>query len=124
MQEGVTIKHVDTSFKKTPLPDGSLVIGIGDLYAGEQKDILVKLDFPQLLISTQCMPVLSLEARYVAISNTCMETTQLAVTIARTTTLLGSQPRHLSVLQNAQRCETSSALQAASDMAARGDLSG
>lgn len=123
LQEGVTIKDVDTSFKKSSLPDGSLVIDIGDLHAGEHKDLLVKLDLPEVPISSPHMPVLSLEARYVDITNACMETSQFAVTIARAATSLASQPCNSFVMQHVQRCRTINALQAASDMAAAGDLS-
>ena len=99
-------------------------MAIGDIYAGEQKDLLLRLELPQISTPVDQFPVLSLEARYLDISNACMQSLQLAVTIPRTRSPLASQIRNHFVLQHVQRCETSSALQAASEMADMGDLSG
>ena len=42
VQAGVSIKEIDTSFPTT-VQSGSHVVTVGDLYAEERKDILVKL---------------------------------------------------------------------------------
>ena len=42
VQAGVTLQSVETSFTTTSL-DGSFTVTLGDLYAEEKKDLLVKL---------------------------------------------------------------------------------
>ena len=42
MQDGVTILGVETSFRVTAA-DGAFTVTLGDLYAEEKKDFLVKL---------------------------------------------------------------------------------
>ena len=124
LQEGVILNDIDSSFRKSSQPDGSVALSIGDMYAGEQKDLLLSIELPELLTPSLIFPVMSLEANYLDICNTCTQTLQLTATVARAKSALASQPRSDFVLQHVQRCETSNALQAASNMAAEGDLSG
>lgn len=123
-QACVRIFSIDTSFKQTVQPDSSINIVIGDLYAGEQKDLLLELELPAVSATTPDFAVLMVEARYLDVSNACMQRVQLAVTVARTAGAAGRQRQNSAVLQHVQRCETSSALQAASAMADAGNLSG
>ena len=105
-------------------PDSSIIVVIGDLYAGEQKDLLLELELPAVSAPTSEFLALMVEARYLDVSNACMQSVQLAVTVARTAGAAGRRRRNAAVLQHVQRCETSCALQAASAMADAGNLSG
>ena len=118
------MKGIDTNFRKSFQPDGSVVLSIGDMYAGEQKGLLLSLELPEMPTPSPIFPVVSIEANYLDICNSCMQTSQLTATVARTESALASQHRSDFVLQHVQRCATSNALQAASNMAAEGDLSG
>ena len=49
MQEGVTILRIETSFRVNAV-DGALTVTLGDLYAEEKKDFLVRLQVRHMQI--------------------------------------------------------------------------
>ena len=57
MQEGTTIKGIDTTFL-TSSQDGAFKVTLGDLYAEEQKDLIIKLTVSQS-VNTVSNPVLA-----------------------------------------------------------------
>ena len=50
VQAGVSIEEIDTSFP-TAVQSGSHIVTVGDLYAEERKDILVKLQVGSIVAS-------------------------------------------------------------------------
>ena len=58
VQEGTTIKGIDTTFL-TSSQDGAFTVTLGDLYAEEQKDLIIKLTVSKSvsIASTLCLPL-------------------------------------------------------------------
>ena len=58
VQEGAAIKGIDTTFL-TSSQDGAFKVTLGDLYAEEQKDLVIKLTVsrPVTIASKLCLPL-------------------------------------------------------------------
>ena len=98
VQERASLCRVETSFRNSIEPDGSIKVAVGDMLAGEQKDFLVELELPTLSTPDVSLPVLELHSRYLDVCNACMREVAFQAQVLRTADTAGLRTSHPLVL--------------------------
>lgn len=119
--EGVTVSRVlDSAYKRDA--DGSLILG--DLFAEDQKDILLELQLPKLAAPAGPAPVLTAALRAFNVGRAAPETVEVIMEIARPAVTPTDQPFNAQLDAQRNRIEAANAMEEASRMADAGDVEG
>jgi len=119
---GATITRVlGNTYSRTA--DGSL--DLGDLYAEDEKDLLIELSLP-VLPSPRDEPsvVLRGSLRSFIVARSAMEAVDATASVARPATTPASQPENIPLDIQRNRCDAAEAMDAASRLADQGDVEG
>lgn len=111
------------SHYKSAVVSGVLEISLGDLYAEDEKDILVELTVPPLPEPREAAaPAVTAVLRYFSVLNSRMETVEAALLLSRPAATPPAAPPNLRLDEQRNRVVVAKALEEASAAADRGDL--
>jgi len=99
-------------------------IELGDLFAEDEKDILVEILLPKLTEPTELCNVLRATLRAFNVNSSSPEVVNSTLELARPTSTPTSQPVNLALDEQRNRIYTAEAMEKASQMADAGDVSG
>ncbi|EQC42257.1 hypothetical protein SDRG_01091 [Saprolegnia diclina VS20] len=107
----------------TNSPSTSYTVDLGDMYAEEERDILVQLTLAAWPAADTDQPLVTFNVRYANVLTSSLETTSTSVAVGRPVTVTDASLDAL-VVQQKHRIETAEALEAAQQEAQKGNLSG
>lgn len=120
---GVAISQVHASYKQTPGADGTIELSLGDVYAEEEKDIVLQLSLPALPApADNGAPALVATLRYFSVPASRLDAVSAALEVCRPAMTPASQPVNLKLEEQRLRVCAAEAMARAAQMADAGRL--
>jgi len=122
---GIELGSVETTYSKTNKGNNVWEISLGDLYAEEERDVLVVLKkVPGVEVETSEYPVLAAQVEYVDVIAGVPRTADASCFVDRVTEVPSNQVRAEKIEIQVQRIATASTLREAARAAEKGDREG
>lgn len=120
---GVAVAHVHASYQKTDGPDGAVELRLGDVYAEEEKDIVLQLSLPALPASAEEGALaLSATLRYFSVPASRVESVSATLAVRRPALPPSDQPVHMKLEEQRLRVCAAEAMARAAQLADEGRL--
>lgn len=114
--------HCHYKHEETDSP-GSVSLALGDIYAEDEKDVLLTVKLPPLpQPRPEAAAAVRAQLRYFSVSGSCMESVTAELAISRPDATPAGQPMPQRLAEQRERIAVSEALAAASDLADRGQI--
>ena len=128
--DAATIAHVHSSYKRTAAADGSggVELSLGDIYADDEKDVMVQLSLPALPAplaegaGAGASPCLHATLRYYSVPTSRFESVSTTLNVARPLATPAQQPLNLKLEAQRMRVAAAEAMARAAQLADAGRL--
>lgn len=123
---GAAIAHVHSSYKQTAAAGGAVELSLGDIYAEDEKDVMVQLSLPKLATPLAedegAPPCLHATLRYYSVPTSRFESASTTLSVARPAVTPAQQPVNLKLEEQRMRVAAAEAMARAAQLADQGRL--
>jgi len=121
LENGVQLKTIHSSYKRTIDTPNCVELSIGDLYSEETRDIVLEVKLNELRSELPKQELVKFSLSYYNVTNNSSENVQVVAKIARPTQAPKDQKPNSELDKQRNRVETANALQRGREMADRGE---